>query len=73
MHLPENSRRPSNFDERLGDIRFLKVANEPYQRTIAQLKDMAKGGKSGDIREKSYSGWEDADFEDLLIELGEKQ
>ena len=74
MAISENPQKPDGFDDKIENLKFMKE-NMPhkYAQTIYEIKDMADGDDLDGVRQQYYSGWENADFENLLMELGETE
>ena len=72
MALSENPQKPEGFEDQLENLKFQKARiPHQYQQTIDQIRDIAGGHDPDEIHDQYYPGWEKADFEDLLMELGE--
>ncbi len=74
MALSENPKRPDGFEDKLENLKLMKKeVPTMYSSTVNAIMDMAEGGDPDGVREQYYPGWENADFEDLLTELGESK
>ena len=72
MSRIDSPHKPEGFDDKVENLKFMKE-NVPhnYMGAIYEIRDMSQGGDPEGSRNIYYPGWEDEDFEALLIELGE--
>jgi hypothetical protein len=73
MGVSENPQRAEGFEDKVENLQFMKEhVPHRFQDTVDQIRDIAEGYDPDGIKDQYYPGWEKADFEELLMEVGEK-
>jgi len=63
----------SEIAKALKELIDLKSASPgQYERAVLELQDMALGNQIPNLSDGRYKGWGAADFNELLVDLGEK-
>jgi hypothetical protein len=68
----ESGDLPGDFGDKVENLQFQKEKQRmAFAETVDEIRDMAKGGNAGGIREQFYAGWSDDHFRKLLEAAGE--
>lgn len=73
MKLSENPQLPEGFETKVKNLQFMKEqVPDSFQSAVNDIKNIAKGNDPEGLADQFYPGWEKADFEELLLEVGEQ-
>jgi len=69
MKTGETPQRPSDFDEKLKNLKFqYAMGGFRFNQSLSEIEDLIDGHDPDGLRDQFYSDWTDADLTDLVAE-----